>query len=140
MQVLSGGHRADTLALLRSEGRLGELLSTPPDGMTPRRLERLFEDPEVAAFNLHISAVNERTNAAFGGIAPLPRVLRAVNQSPALDPRAEALRQQFRQGPAAELPSRLRAVRPLCVSGCPYCVGLEDSGYIDRRLLEGLAE
>jgi hypothetical protein len=138
--VLSSGQSADTLALLRAQGRLTDLLGGTVEQTTLRRLERLFEDCDIASFNLHAGAVSARSDNEFGALAPLPRVLRTLAHAPALDPRAEALRLLFKQGPAAELPSRLRAVRPLCVSGCPYCIGLGDTGYSDRTLLAGLVQ
>lgn len=138
--VLSSEYSADSLALLRAEGKLRDILPTTPEptAMTLRRLERLFEDANLAAFNLHAARVATQVNRTFGALAPTPRATRALRRAPALDPRAEELRRAFRKGGASELPSRLRAVRPLCVSGCPYCIGLNEISFADRTLLSGL--
>ena len=136
--ALSGAHSADGLATIHSQQRASELITGGADPATLRRLERLIDGPEIAAFNLYAFDLVQRSREKFGGTPPLRRLLREAGQTPALDPRAEALRRIFRRGDTPELGPRLRAVLPLCEAGCPYCIGHTEDGYADRTLLEEL--
>jgi len=134
-RLLDAGFSADALALLRSGGRLEEVLVEAPEPALMLRLERLFDDVDIAAFNLYAYGEFKRLREQYGGVPPLARFELQVRRTLALDPRAELLRRRFidRVGRLSELPSRLRGVMPLCEAGCTYCVGDED--YADRRLL-----
>jgi hypothetical protein len=79
-----------------------------------------------------------RLRDEYGGMPPLARFEQHIRRTLALDPRAELLRRRFsdRRGRLSELPSRLRGVAPLCLTGCAYCVGHE--GYVDRNVLGAL--
>jgi hypothetical protein len=136
--ALSGTRSADGLATMCNQERTSELIGGGADPTTLRRLERLIGAPEIAAFNLYAFDLARRSREQFGGIPPLRRLVREVRQTPALDPRAEALRRIFRAGDTPELGPRLRAILPLCEAGCPYCIGHTEEGYADRTLLEVL--
>jgi hypothetical protein len=134
-------HRsADALALLRAEGQLSTLLGWTPDAATRLRLERMFDGPEISAFQLYAFGEWSELIQQLGGPPPLAKFVRHVHDTFALDPRAESLRHRFieyRVGGVSELPSRLRAVMPLCESGCAYCIGSrEDGDFSDRTLLQ----
>jgi hypothetical protein len=137
-QLLGSGHSADALAILRTAGRLGEVLADTPEPALMLRLERLLDDADIAAFNLYGFGEFTRLQEQYGGLPPLTRFEQHVRRTLALDPRAELLRRRFmeRHGRLSDLPSRLRGVMPLCEAACSYCVGDED--YADRRLLGAL--
>ena len=142
--ALGGDHTPDLLSLLAAEDRFpAEWL--PPDAETAGRarghLRRLLDSPELAAFNTYafgeLSGLRER----LGGEPPAPYLVDHVHCTPALDPRAEALRLRFLADDTgvSALPARLRQLTPLCPAGCPECVGSDDPDAAgDRPLLERL--
>jgi len=111
------------------------LCDSPSDPGLILRLERLADGPEISAFNVYAFGELRRLQDDYGGMPPLPRFEQYIRKTLALDPRAETLRRRFmeRGGRLSELPSRLRAVMPLCEAGCAYCVGSES--YADRNIL-----
>jgi hypothetical protein len=134
--IFATGRSADSLANITNENRTIELFNSPPEPATLRRLERLIETPEIAAFNIYAYEVFQQIADDFGGTPPLRRIIHVARRTPALDPRAEALRRSFQAGDSAEIGPRLRAILPLCESGCPYCIGHTDTNYADRTLLQ----
>lgn len=136
--IFAAGRSADSLANISNENRTIELFDRSPEPATLRRLERLIETPEIAAFNIYAYELSQQVAGDFGGTPPLRRLIRAARRTPALDPRAETLRRSFRAGDSSEIGPRLRAVLPLCESGCPYCIGHTNTNYADRTLLQSL--
>jgi hypothetical protein len=114
-------------------------------GRAKRRLARLIETPALTAFNIYVMEQRQLLERSLGAPPPESWLLGHVRNSPALDVRAESLRQSFLQedGGLSELPSRLLDVAPLCEAGCPECIGSDqwrDAGYADRLLLQSFGK
>ena len=141
-EVLGSGHSPESLSLLKNDGKLAEFVHFDGDAASRLRLNRTLENADIAAFNLYAFSELSELRHHYGGVPPLRRFMRQVANTFALDPRAEALRRHFTEthaGGISELPSRLRAVMPLCEGACAYCLGnLNDEDYSDRRLLATL--
>ncbi|RKG75857.1 DEAD/DEAH box helicase [Corallococcus exercitus] len=107
------------------------------------RLRRLLETPALAAFYLYAHEEWRLLQEQLSAPPPHLCFVERIHGTPALDPRAEALRQQFlrRQDGLAELPARLQEIEPLCTAGCPECLNealFEDERFIDRTFLQKL--
>jgi hypothetical protein len=141
-RALASGRSPESLSVLRNEGRLAEVVRFDGDAASLLRLDRTFENAEIAAFNLYAFAELSELQRQYGGTPPLRRFVQQIVNTFALDPKAEFLRRQFidsKIGGISELPSRLRAVMPFCEGSCPYCLGeIGDEDYSDRRLVESL--
>jgi hypothetical protein len=113
-------------------------------GRSKRRLARLVETPPLAAFNIYLAKLVNDLGRMAGFKAPESWVLWQVARTPALDVRAEVLRQVFLKGEGGlnELSARVGDALPLCESGCPECVGADqwrETGYADRAILDSMA-
>jgi hypothetical protein len=100
-----------------------------------------LDSPELAAFNSYAFGELIRLRERLGGEPPAPYLIDHIHRTPALDPRAEALRLRFlaEDTGVSALPARLRQLTPLCPAGCPECVGSDDPEAAgDRPLLERL--
>ncbi|WP_044185098.1 DEAD/DEAH box helicase [Hyalangium minutum] len=107
------------------------------------RLRHLLETPALAAFYLYAHEEWRLLQEQLSAPPPHCAFVERIHCAPALDPRAEALRQQFlrRQDGLAELPARLQEMEPLCVAGCPECLTgalFEEERFIDRTFLQKL--
>jgi len=146
-QALTSGIRPDALAAMQEQDRLPiawfEHLEEDLAGRAKRRLSRLIETPNLAAFSCYAMEQRSILETRLGGPPPDHWLLAHVCHTPALDARAEVLRQSFmlEAGGLSELPSRLAGVAPLCVNGCPECIGSDlwrEAGYADRKMLEAI--
>jgi hypothetical protein len=140
--ALSSGKSPDLLFLLAADEQIpAEWVAHCKDPAKLRlRLRRLFESPEIAAFNSYANAELVALSQRLLTVPPHLFFVSHVEKTPAFDERAEVLRLRFRRvhDGIREIGPRLREVQPLCIAGCPECLDDERFGerpYVDRTLL-----
>lgn len=143
--ALSSRLSPDVLSVMAHRDQLPEEWTArlPSPARARHRLRRLLETPALAAFYLYAHEEWRLLQEQLAAPPPHLSFVERIHATPALDPRAEALRQQFlqRQDGLAELPARLQEIEPLCTAGCPECLSgnfFEEERFIDRTFLQKL--